>query len=214
MRVHVSLITAGLALAAAATGAIAQDRISPNYGGDRGDHGRDRAEAIIYRDSGFSGPAVNVSRAESNMRLSWGVGSIRIRSGTWELCQLPDFRGRCTTYDRDSPGIAPVLRNIQSLRPVGGDDGDWGSGGGPRPPGPSNPGPSLKGMASEFFTRPAEYGQRVIACSRGPASAGCAQQTAQQFCRAQGYSGAGYSSMETQGRQVYLADVLCTRSGR
>ncbi|MGK6354698.1 hypothetical protein ACMGDH_05660 [Sphingomonas sp. DT-207] len=68
-------------------------------------------------------------------------------------------------------------------------------------------------MAAEFFTAPAQGGQRIRACNRGSASANCAAATADAFCRARGWNGSAREAMQTIGRQVYLADVLCTRSG-
>jgi hypothetical protein len=67
-------------------------------------------------------------------------------------------------------------------------------------------------MASEFFPAPALSGRRIEACRRGPATPDCARQSAEQFCRTAGWNYARHSLMETVGRTVYLADVLCTRS--
>lgn len=162
-------------------------------------------EAIIYRDPNYSGPAANVSRAEANMQLTWPVRSIRVVSGRWQVCSEPNHRGTCVIVDRSQSNFTGRLgprSELQSLRPVGGSGGGGG-----------HPGPSLRGMAAEFFTAPAEGGQRVRACSRGSASANCAAETADVFCRSRGWNGSAREAMQTVRRQVYLADVLCVRSG-
>lgn len=167
-------------------------------------------EAIIYRDVGYSGPAVNVSRANPNLGLAWPVRSIRVRYGRWELCTLANYRGQCTTVDRDTRDLRQqvnFLNRLGSMRPLPG-------GGGPRPPAPPPaPDRSLRGMAAEFFPAPGERGRRVEACERGQANANCAARTADRFCRERGWNGSAHEALESVGRQVYLADTLCTRSG-
>lgn len=204
MKSHV--VVSLLAATLLAAPSVAQDemqadarRPSPDFAG----------EAIIYRDAGFSGPAVNVSRAEPNLRLAWPVRSIRVRYGRWELCTLSNYRGQCTTVDRDTPDLrrqVNFLNVLGSMRPL--------PGGGPRPP---EPPPvqdrSLRGMAAEFFPAPSERGRRVEACDRGQANASCAARTADAFCRRRNWNGSAREALETVGRGVYLADVLCTRTG-
>ncbi|MBX3561326.1 MAG: hypothetical protein KF780_05880 [Sphingomonas sp.] len=166
-----------------------------------------RGEAIIYRDVGFAGPAVNVSRAEPDLRLAWPVRSIRVRQGRWELCTLSNYRGRCTTVDRDSADLrrqVNFLDRVGSMRPL---PGGWQ----PEPPAQER---SLRGMAAEFFPAPVRNGRRVPACERGQATANCAAQTADRFCRERGWNGSAREALETVNRQVFLADTLCTRTGR
>ncbi|NJC33770.1 hypothetical protein GGR88_001244 [Sphingomonas jejuensis] len=165
-----------------------------------------QAEAIIYRDLGYRGPAVNVSEPQRNLGLSWSVSSIRVQSGEWQLCDEVNFGGRCTTIDRSTPVLVPS-RRLRSMRPLG----EQGGGGGAVQPGR---GTSLRGMAAEFFPAPQEGRYRVEACARSPANAGCAARTADTFCTARGWSGSAREAMETVGRRIYLADVLCTRTGR
>lgn len=164
-------------------------------------------EAIIYRDAGYNGPAVNVSQAQSNMGLAWRVNSIRVHSGRWELCERTNFRGDCRTYDADTPMLVNPLRGrvVQSLRPIG----DGGGGGGEVP----GNNPSLRGMAAEFYPAPALQGRRVLACTRGSATANCAAQSADAFCRQLGWTASARQTMETVSGRIYLADVLCSRTG-
>ncbi len=168
------------------------------------------AEATIYRSAGFNGSAVTVTRAEPRMGLAWRVQSIRVRSGRWELCEEPNYRGECWTVDRDTPIFGPAFkgREVQSMRPWGGSGGSGGSGS--LEPGRN---PSMRGMGSEFYPAPAQRGYRVPACSSAfNANAACAQRSANEFCAAMGWRMAVRQSMETVRRQVYLADVLCANT--
>ena len=90
-----SLLIAG-GIAAAATASVAQtDKMAP----------MGRGEATIYRDANFSGPAVFVGEAKTNLALRWSVNSIRVKSGTWELCARTRYRSPCITVSADEPNI-------------------------------------------------------------------------------------------------------------
>lgn len=199
-------ITLGITALAVGTVAMAQDQEERRWppGGDR------RAEATIYRDSNYRGPAVAVERDQANLGLAWGVRSIRVRSGTWQLCPETNYRGNCITVDRDTPDLGlrlGLMRRLQSMRPLGGNGG--GDGGGA--PGDMR---SLRGMAAEFYPAPSTRREgRVLACRRGNATANCARTTANEFCRSMRWNGSARQGMQTVGRQVYLADVLCVNSG-
>ena len=193
-----SLLIAG-GIAAAATASVAQtDKMAP----------MGRGEATIYRDANFSGPAVFVGEAKTNLALRWSVNSIRVKSGTWELCARTRYRSPCITVSADEPNIrrfAPQMMMVQSMRPLG-----------YAPPVIEHPaaGTSLRGMAAEFFPAPGNsIGRRILACSYGSATANCAANTADSFCKSVGYGGSASQTMETVNSRVYLADVLCTRTG-
>ncbi len=166
-------------------------------------------EATIYRDAGYRGPAVFIGEEKPNLRLSWPVNSIRVTRGRWELCERTRYRGNCRTVDRDTPMLNNVLRGItvQSIRPAGS-----GGGGGWNPNPPAND-QVARGNFAEFHTQPAERNYRVLACARGSATANCAAQTADNWCRSIGWNGSAREHMETVSGRVYLADVLCVRSG-
>lgn len=193
-----SLLIAG-GIAAAATASIAQtDKMAP----------MGRGEATIYRDANFSGPAVFVGEAKTNLALRWSVNSIRVKSGTWELCARTRYRAPCITVSADEPNIrrfAPQMMMVQSMRPLG-----------YAPPVIEHPaaGTSLRGMAGEFFPAPGNSsGRRILACGYGSATANCAATTADSYCKSVGYAGSASQTMETVNGRVYLADVLCTRTG-
>ncbi len=164
-------------------------------------------EATIYRDAAYRGPAVFIGEEKPNLGLAWPVNSIRVASGRWELCERTRYRGQCRTVDRDTPMLNNVLRGlaIQSIRPVG-------SGGGWDPTPPAND-QVARGNFAEFHTQPSERNSRVLACVRGSATANCAAQTADNWCRSIGWNGSAREHMETVGTRIYLADVLCVRSG-
>ncbi|MGN6290039.1 MAG: beta/gamma crystallin-related protein, partial [Sphingopyxis terrae] len=62
-------------------------------------------------------------------------------------------------------------------------------------------------------TQPATADYRVLACQSGSATAACAARTADPWCRAIGWNGSAREHMETLSGRIYLADVLCVRSG-
>lgn len=164
-------------------------------------------EATIYRDAAYRGPAVFVGEEKPDLGLAWPVNSIRVASGRWELCERTRFRGNCRTVERDTPMLNNVLRGItiQSIRPVG-------TGGGWNPNPPAND-QVARGNFAEFHTQPATGNFRVPACTSGSATAACAARTADNWCRSIGWNGSAREHMETIGGRVYLADVLCVRSG-
>lgn len=173
--------------------------------------------ATIYRDANFSGPAIAIDRANANLRLNFEVNSIRVASGSWELCPEPNFRGRCLTVTRSSADLRRGFGwpgRLQSIRPTGSGPAVPGGPGGP-PPGPGGAigGSRLKGMASEFFPAPRQGNSRVLACPNASATVSCAAQSADRFCVSAGWRGASHQLMETENRRVYLADVLCVQTG-
>lgn len=167
---------------------------------------RPAAEATIYRDAGFQGPAVFVGQANPNLGLAWPVNSIRITSGTWELCERTNYRGDCRTYTSDIPVLKDPFRGltIQSMRPIGQSGGSF--------IGVEARDQVTTGQFAEFHTQPASRGYRIPACPLGRVSANCAARTADNYCRGIGWNGSAREHMETVGRVVFLADVLCVKS--
>lgn len=163
------------------------------------------AEATIYRDAAYRGPAVFIGEAKPNLGLAWPVNSIRVTQGRWELCEKTRYRGTCRTVDRDTPMLGNILRGItvQSMRPTGG-------GSDPYPPANDQ---SVRGNFAEFHTQPMSGRTRVLACASGSGTANCAARTADSWCRSIGWNGSAREHMETVNGRIYLADVLCVRSG-
>lgn len=165
------------------------------------------AEATIYRDTDYRGPAVFVGEANSNLGLAWPVNSIRVTSGTWELCERPNYQGTCRTYDRSTPVLLSRSRGltIQSMRPTG-------QAGGGSFIGVEARDLVTTGVFAEFHTEPAARGYRIPACPIGRVTANCAARTADNYCRTIGWNGSAREHLQTVGRAVFLADVLCVKS--
>jgi hypothetical protein len=166
-----------------------------------------RGEATIYRDLNFQGPAVFVGEAKENLGLAWPVRSIRVRSGTWELCARTRYRAPCAKVSADEADlrrVSRILYAVQSMRPTG-----YAPPVQPDPPA----GTSLRGMSGEYFPAPGRNGYRILSCPNGGSTANCAARTADDYCKSLGYGGSASETQETVYSRVYLADVLCTRTG-
>ncbi|MDP3739540.1 MAG: hypothetical protein Q8R02_19285 [Hyphomonadaceae bacterium] len=150
---------------------------------------------------------MNASAVQPDLRLAWQVRSITVVRGQWEICTRPNYVGDCAWVSANMFNIAPlgIGYAIQGMRPVTTTPP-------PRPVPVAGFGPSLRGMNAEFFSQPSQDGRRILACQTGSATANCARATAEQFCRARGYNFVGNVSLETAGRRVVLADVLCKRT--
>jgi hypothetical protein len=68
-------------------------------------------------------------------------------------------------------------------------------------------------MSGEYFPAPGRNGVRILSCPNGGSTANCAARTADDFCKSLGYGGSASQTQETVYSRVYLADVLCTRTG-
>jgi hypothetical protein len=100
--------------------------------GDRFDRRDDRrddrfaggGEAItLYQDVDYRGASRGLGGEVRNLdSLGWNdrVSSIRIRSGTWELCQHENFGGRCIRVDHDVRNLVDMNFNdeISSVRRI------------------------------------------------------------------------------------------------
>lgn len=67
----------------------------------------------------------------------------------------------------------------------------------------------MQGMASRYYPAPAVNGRRIRVA---PSSADRAKDRADRFCKRAGYTHSRFQLLQTVGGQVFLADVLCTRS--
>lgn len=188
---------AAAALIALTSTALAQEeRIWRPPGGNQTE-----GDIQLFRQANYNGPHIRAQTAVRDLGITWPVRSIRVNSGQWRVCSGVNFSGTCRNVSGSMALVASGLSQIRSLSPV--DEPPFGGGGGQ----------SLRGMAAVFFPQPAgRNGQRVLACRSGSATMNCATQTAQQFCRGQGYNHVGNVALETVRGRHYLADVLCRRS--
>jgi hypothetical protein len=89
------------------------------------------AELRVYKQPNFSGAGL-VIRNNANDLADSGfqdqISSIEVRSGRWQLCTQPDFRGDCVVIGRgDYPTLERVLNHrIESVRQLPSSGGRYG----------------------------------------------------------------------------------------
>lgn len=93
-------------------------------------HGQGRPRIVLYQEDNFRGASLEVNGEVARikqMRFDDRVSSIRVLSGTWELCEDDAFRGRCITVSRDEPRLDRMGFDdkLSSLRPVSRRDGRY-----------------------------------------------------------------------------------------
>jgi hypothetical protein len=87
---------------------------------------------VLYSDERFGGQARTVNGPTPSLgSFNDRARSVRVYSGTWEVCEDIDY-GKCRTVSRDLPDLAGIglSKRVSSVRPAFN-----GRGGGP-PPGP------------------------------------------------------------------------------
>jgi hypothetical protein len=88
-----------------------------------GYHNRGAGTAVIYQHADFRGQSLRVTGPIAHLseyRFNDKASSIRIHSGSWEVCVDPNFRGRCEilTYREDQLNEFRLNDKISSIRPV------------------------------------------------------------------------------------------------
>lgn len=188
------IILASAALLALSSPAMAQDRMAPN--------------AQLFSGTDYQGRSLTITRETAVIPATWSPRSIRMGGGSsWEVCELPNFRGRCTVLTGSSTNLQAQLgvsgvRSIRAAASV------------PTPlpqPVPGGGGRSLKGMAAEFFPAPESRGRRIEACNREGGSVACITRESDNFCKSIGYARSRNGAAQTVSGRTFLADVLCTR---
>ena len=90
--------------------------------GDRfGGRGGDRTRLILYDQRDYRGRSIEVEGTSSVLAgFSNRSGSLKVISGQWEVCELPNFRGRCIVVTRDIPDLRRqgLSNQLSSARPV------------------------------------------------------------------------------------------------
>lgn len=81
------------------------------------------AEVTIYKQPNFSGAALTLKNDANNLATAGfhdQASSIVVKSGKWEFCSQPDFRGDCVTLDRgEYPTLKQALNHrVESVREV------------------------------------------------------------------------------------------------
>ena len=100
---------------------------------------------VLYDQPMYRGNPMNYNGPVSNL-AGFRAGSVTIGRGVWEVCESPNFRGRCITLDRSVPDLnAYGMRNrVASVRPSGG--------GGAYVPPPTRPTPPSQATTGTSFS--------------------------------------------------------------
>lgn len=115
---HRSRLLAGAACAAALlVPACASNGYGPGY--------PDRDAVILYDGENNTGTAVPINGPVADLvplRFNDAASSIVIYSGSWEVCEDADFRGRCEVLTATVSSLRGIRLNdaISSIRPAGG----------------------------------------------------------------------------------------------
>ena len=133
-------------------------------------------EISLYADDNFKGRAVvlrDTTDDLSRVNFNDTVSSIRVGSGTWEVCMHANFKGECKTLERGEYRSMPGMNDkISSVREL---DGRHGGGSRPpaqpepdapppprdAPPPPPPPPERERGAALEVFSAPGRSGASV-----------------------------------------------------
>jgi hypothetical protein len=88
-------------------------------------------EMRVYKQPNFSGDELTLRRDANNLAAAGfqdQISSIEVRSGRWQLCTQPDFRGECVVIARgDYPALEQVLNHrIESVRALPRSGGRYG----------------------------------------------------------------------------------------
>jgi hypothetical protein len=90
-------------------------------------------EIVLYDQPNFGGQSVVAQSSIGSlvpMRFNDRASSVRVVSGTWQLCEHENFRGQCITVDNDDINLGGFSDQITSLRPVAGGQDTGGQRGG------------------------------------------------------------------------------------
>jgi len=104
------IATTALAGSASAQGRILQSTVAQGNG-----------NIVLYDQVSYQGNNANFSSSTANVGPQWRrmVRSVTINSGSWLVCENPNFNGRCVTLTQSVPDLASYnLRRVGSVRPV------------------------------------------------------------------------------------------------
>lgn len=86
-------------------------------------HAQGRPQIILYQEDNFRGNQLRLDGENARLKLDRfddRASSVRVISGTWELCDDDVFKGRCITVSRDEPKLDRLGMDdrISSARPL------------------------------------------------------------------------------------------------
>jgi len=166
---------------------VNERRYERRSGARRDQFGSRHQGAVLYRDGSLRGAQAFIDGPVSNLyRIGFDdtASSIAITSGTWLICEHPDFRGRCEVVDQTvyNLNLLDLNDRISSIAPydgrrygndrrdIGYRDRDYGRG-------PGYGDGYSRGHQVQFDDPRDRYGQRIR----------YKQKHARAFCRDQGY---------------------------
>jgi hypothetical protein len=86
-------------------------------------HGQGRPQIVLFQEDNYRGSQLRLDGENARLKLDRfddRASSVRVMSGTWELCDDDAFRGRCVTVSRDEPKLGRLGMDdrISSVRPI------------------------------------------------------------------------------------------------
>ena len=78
-------------------------------------------EIVLYDMQGYGGQSVRITgdtRNLTSMRFNDRASSLRIVSGTWEICVHENYGGECIIYNNDERDLGRFSNQFTSLRPA------------------------------------------------------------------------------------------------
>ena len=122
-----------------------------------------QAQIILYENNDFKGRSIRGTDVVKNLRNSGfndKASSVKVLTGTWEICTDADFRGDCTVLE---PGQYPSLSDfrlndrVSSLRKVGDGQAAGAYGGGTSVEYKRGYNDGLKGNQYDSYRHPQDY---------------------------------------------------------
>lgn len=77
---------------------------------------------VFYDQTSYQGANANFTSSTANVGSAWRrqARSVTVNGGTWQVCENPNFNGRCVTLSQSVADLGSYnLRRIGSVRPMG-----------------------------------------------------------------------------------------------
>ncbi|MFZ4121559.1 MAG: beta/gamma crystallin-related protein [Caulobacterales bacterium] len=173
-----------------------------------------RRGLVLFEGANLSGARFELREGTLNLANSGFNDRARslVADGPWWVCADMNYN-RCQIVEGEVRALSSLGLNnqISSARPVEPDEYP-GYGGGEPPFGGGTEQPSARGRTAAFFAQPGFRGRALLACERGGYGRQCADRTADDFCRRQGFNRSQYFSIVPAGRNgEVIEDLLCVR---
>lgn len=183
--------------AALALGALPVLAVAQGFGGGNSGGGTQSA-LTMYPEANYGGTAIVVTGALTALgretSMNDKASSLKV-TGSWEVCENGNFKGRCVTVTQDVPDLKTLRmnNNISSVRPSTGFGGGNGGGG--------NDGE--QGSNVTRYDNPMWQGVPIFYC--GKSIANCGKPNAKAYCALLGHSDAmTYSAGQRTSSRGYV----------